>query len=69
MDTTYRLYQEGPGYHMANGEYIATEGRQGHRTRTYINAEAAHRAFERGEVYTLDAYTELTAVTHQRKRR
>lgn len=68
VDTTYRLYQAGAGFHMADGEYVATNGQQGHRTRTYINPESARRALDRGELYTQAEYIEATTVNHLRKR-
>lgn len=69
IDTSYRLYEDRSGFYMANGEYIATEGREGNRTRVYINVEAARRALDRSELYTGDEYAELTTINHQRKRR
>lgn len=69
VDTAYRICRAQSGIYMANGEYIATNGQQGYRTRIYINDEAARCAVERNEVYTDDQYIELTTVNHQRKRR
>lgn len=69
IDTTYRLYEDRAGFYMASGEYIATGGLQGQRTRVYINMEAARRALERGDLHTSDEYETLITINHQRRRR
>lgn len=69
IDAGYQMQESGPGFAMISNEYIATNGQQGRRTQIYINPEAARRAYERGDLFTLAEYTEMTTISPRADRR